>query len=261
VSPTSGNKPVALVTGASSGFGEVFARKLAARGYDLILVARREERLRALAASLPVQADVVVADLAAEDGVASVERAIRECPRLELLINNAGFGTLGRFWEADLRGQEEMHLVHVMATVRLTHAALKAMVPRGRGGVIHVSSVAGFGQSEGNVSYCSTKAWMTSFSQGLDIELRAVGSPVKVQALCPGFTITEFHDTLGVDRADIPKFLWLKADFVVDESLRGLDRGKALVIPDWKYKFVASLMRHLPQSLVGRGRPDRGKRV
>jgi short-subunit dehydrogenase len=154
-----------------------------------------------------------------------------------------------------------MHLVHVMATVRLTHAALKAMVPRGRGGVIHVSSVAGFGQSEGNVSYCSTKAWMTSFSQGLDIELRAVGSPVKVQALCPGFTITEFHDTLGVDRADIPKFLWLKADFVVDESLRGLDRGKALVIPDWKYKFVASLMRHLPQSLVGRGRPDRGKRV
>jgi hypothetical protein len=261
VSAASGPKPVALVTGASSGFGEVFARKLAARGYDLILVARREDRLRALASSLSVHVDVVAADLATEEGVASVERAIVECPGLELLVNNAGFGTLGRFWEADLRGQQDMHLVHVMATVRLTHAALKAIVPRGRGGVINVSSVAGFGQSEGNVSYCATKSWTNSFSLGLDIELRGLKSPVKVQALCPGFTITEFHDTLGVDRGDIPRFLWLKADFVVEESLRGFDRGKALVIPDWKYKFVVSLMRHLPPSLVGRGRPDRGKRV
>jgi short-subunit dehydrogenase len=102
---------------------------------------------------------------------------------------------------------------------------------------------------------------MTSFSLGLDMELRGASSPVRVQALCPGFTITEFHDTLGVDRGDIPKFLWLKADFVVEEALRGFHRGKALVIPDWKYKFVASMMKHLPQSLVGRVRPDRGKRV
>ncbi len=123
------NRPVALVTGASSGFGEVFARKLAARGYDLILVARREDRLRSLASELSTDTEVVAADLATEEGVGSVERAIRECPRLELLVNNAGFGTLGRFWEADLRGQEAMHLVHVVATVRLTHAALKAMVP------------------------------------------------------------------------------------------------------------------------------------
>lgn len=261
MSASPGNKPVALVTGASSGFGEVFARKLAARGFDLILVARREDRLRMLASELSTDAEVVAADLATEEGVASVERAIRESPGLELLVNNAGFGTLGRFWEADLSGQEQMHLVHVMATVRLTHAALKAMVPRARGGVINVSSVAAFGQSEGNVSYCSTKAWMNSFTLGLDIELRAIRSPVKVQALCPGFTITGFHDTLGVDRATIPKFLWLNADFVVEESLRGFDRGKALVIPDWKYKFVTSLMKHLPRSWVGRARPDRGKRV
>ncbi len=127
--------------------------------------------------------------------------------------------------------------------------------------MINVSSVAAFGQSEGNVSYCSTKAWMNSFSLGLDIELRAIRSPVKVQALCPGFTITGFHDALGVSRSTIPKFLWLKADFVVDESLRGFDQGRALVIPDWKYKFAASLMKHMPRSWVGRVRPDRGKRV
>jgi short-subunit dehydrogenase len=263
------NKPVALVTGASSGLGEVFARKLAARGYDLILVARREDKLRALANDLPVNIDVVTADLATEEGVAATERAIRECPRLQLLVNNAGFGTLGRFWEAELKGQQEMHLVHVMATMRLTHAALKAMVPRtqsdvkpgGLIGVINVSSVAGFGQSEGNVSYCSTKAWMTSFSLGLDLELRGKGSPVRVQALCPGFTYTEFHETLGVDRATIPRFLWLKADFVVESSLRGLERGKALEIPDWKYKSVAALMKHLPGSLTRGLRPGRDKRV
>ncbi len=255
------NKPVALITGASSGLGEVFARKLAARGYDLILVARREDRLRTLASALPVGVKVVASDLAAQDGVAAVERAIRECPNLELLVNNAGFGTLKRFWEADLAGQEQMHLVHVMATMRLTHAALNVMLPRARGGVINVSSVAGFGQSDGNVSYCSTKAWMNSFSLGLDVEIRSAKSPVRVQALCPGFTLTEFHDTLGVDRGGIPKFLWLKADFVVDESLRGLDRGKALVIPDWKYKFAVAMMKHMPGALTRGVRQRRDKRT
>lgn len=255
------NKPVALVTGASSGLGEVFARKLAARGYDLILVARRADRLQAIAAELPVHVDALAADLATEAGVAAVEQAIRECPGLELLVNNAGFGSLKRFWDADLASQEQMHQVHVMATVRLTHAALNAMVPRSRGGVINVSSVASFGQSEGNVSYCATKAWMTSFSLGLDIELRGAGSPVKVQALCPGFTVTEFHQTLGVDRATIPRFLWLTSDLVVDASLHALDRGKALVIPDWKYKIAVFFMKHLPGALTRGVRPGRKGRV
>jgi len=255
------NKRVALVTGASSGLGEVFARKLAARGYDLILVARRADRLHAIASELPVHVDVLAADLATEAGVAAVAQAIRDCPGLELLVNNAGFGSLKRFWEADLAGQEHMYLVHVMATVRLTHAALNAMVSRSRGGVINVSSVAGFGQSEGNVSYCSTKAWMTSFSLGLDIELRGAGSPVRVQALCPGFTVTEFHHTLGVDRATIPRFLWLTSDFVVDASLNALDRGKALVIPDWKYKIAVFFMKHLPGGLTRGVRPGRKGRV
>lgn len=254
------SRPVALITGASSGLGEVSARKLA-KSHDLILVARRVDRLHALAATLDANIEVLAADLATEEGISAAEDAIGEALRLELLVNNAGFGTLGRFWEADLRSQQEMHLVHVMATMRLTRAALKAMVPRNRGGVINVSSVAGFGQSEGNVSYCSTKAWMTSFTLGLDLELRGLGSAVKVQALCPGYTYTEFHQTLGVDRATIPRFLWLNADFVVESSLRSLARGKVLEIPDWKYKFAVAMLKHLPGSLTRGVRPGRDKRV
>jgi len=160
-----GDRPVALITGASSGIGEVFARKLVARGYDLILVARRKDRLRTLAVTLPGHAEVLSADLASEAGLLAVERAIRDCARLELLVNNAGFGTLGRFWEADVAGQIRMHEVHVMATMRLTHAALAGMVPRGRGGVISVSSVAAFGQSAGSVSYCALRSTLRARSR------------------------------------------------------------------------------------------------
>jgi short-subunit dehydrogenase len=252
---------VALITGASSGIGEVFARKLAARGYDLIVVARREDRLRALAADLATHVEVLPADLAHEDGIAAVERAIRECAELELLVNNAGFGTRGRFWEIDVAGQERMHRVHVLATMRLTHAALAQMVPRGRGAVISVSSVAAFGQSPGSVSYCATKAWINSFTEGLDMELRKVKSPVKVQALCPGYTVSEFHDTLGMDKQLIPNSLWLRADDVVEASLRGLERGTVIVVPDWKYKIAAAFMKHAPYALKRRvGRPG-GKRL
>jgi hypothetical protein len=251
---------VALITGASSGIGEVFARKLAARGYDLILVARRGDRLRKLAASLPTQAEVLTADLASEAGLAAAEQAIRDCAQLELLVNNAGFGTLGRFWEADLAGQIRMHQVHVMATMRLTHVALAGMVPRGRGGVISVSSVAAFGQIPGSVSYCATKAWINSFTEGLDMELRSTGSPVKVQALCPGFTVTEFQETLGIDTKSIPDFLWMKADYVVEASLRGWERGEVIVIPNWKYKIGAALMKYMPYALRRREPRRGGKR-
>lgn len=251
----------ALITGASSGIGEVFARKLAARGYDLILVARREERLRALAASLPGHAEVLCADLASDTGLAAVERAIHDCARLELLVNNAGFGTNERFWEADIAGQIRMHEVHVMATMRLTHAALAGMVPRGRGGVINVSSIAAFIQGVGSVSYCATKAWMNSFTQGLAIELRSLRSPVKVQALCPGFTVTEFHLTVKVDPKTVPGFLWTKAEDVVDASLKGLESGKTIVVPTWRYKIIAVLLKHLPTGLRRRARRRGGKRA
>jgi short-subunit dehydrogenase len=256
--------PVALITGASSGIGETFARTLAARGYDLILIARREDRLHALATQLPaVHTDVIAADLTTDAGVHSAEQAIRNCPNLELLVNNAGFGTLGRFWTADLQGQTQMHQLHVMATVRLTHAALRCMVDHGHGAVINVSSVAAFGQSEGNVSYCATKAWMNAFTQGLDLELRGIQSKVKVQALCPGFTMSEFHDTLGVDRKNIPRFLWMQPEAIVAASLQGLERGKVIVIPGLIYKIGATFMSSMPHSLKRRiGKPwGKDKRV
>jgi short-subunit dehydrogenase len=256
-------RPVALVTGASAGIGKTFARRLAANGFDLILVARRPDRLEELALELKaVQVTCIAADLASENGLRSAERAITECPRLELLVNNAGFGTLGRFWETDLAGQESMHRLHVMAALRLTRAALSGMTARNKGAVINVSSVAAFAQSEGNVSYCATKAWMNSFTEGLDTELRGVGSSVKVQALCPGFTVTEFHDTLGVDRTQIPGWLWMSADSVVDASLRGLEKNQVVVVPGWQYRFAVGLLRALPYSLRRRmKRPGKDRRV
>jgi short-subunit dehydrogenase len=239
---------VALVTGASSGIGAAFARRLASDGCALILVARRHDMLRQLARELG-GAETLAADLTREEDLARVEARILAEPELDLLVNNAGFGTSGRFWETPLDGQERMHRLHVMATLRLTRAALAAMVPRHRGSVINVSSVAGFGQSPGNVSYSATKAWMTSFTEGLDLELRGAGSPVRVQALCPGFTVTGFHDTMGMSRERIPAWLWMRAEDVVDASLRALQRGQPLVVPGTIYKIVVLLEKLAPRWL------------
>lgn len=245
------SRKTALITGASSGIGATFARKLNSRGFDLILVARREDRLERIAGEV-AGARTLVADLATSDGIAKVEDAIVSDSQLEMLVNNAGFGTRGRFWEAGIESQERMIDVHIRATMRLTHAALRGMVERGRGAVINVSSVAAFGQSAGNVSYCASKAWINNFTLGVDLELRDVSSPVRVQALCPGFTVTEFHETLGVDAKLIPRWLWMRADDVVDASLRGLDRNKVIVVPGWKYKAAVALMKRIPATLTQR---------
>lgn len=244
------DRRVAVITGASSGIGATFACKLAARGYDLVLIARREDRLRSLASELaaayPITAEPLAADLARDDDLERVAAKIGGIANLGLLVNNAGFGSLGYFFEIDAGSQRQMHRVHVLATMRLTHAALLNLVPRGSGGVINVSSVAAFGQSPQNVSYCATKRWINSFTEGLAIELSSKQSPVKVQALCPGFTYSEFHDTLGMDRGPIPRWLWMTADFVVEESLRGFDRGQLFVIPGWRYKILVAVMKATP---------------
>jgi len=255
-------RPVALITGASSGIGAAFARKLSGKGFDLILIARRADRLRELGAALGTKANMLAADLTTEDGLRAAEEAIAASPTLEILVNNAGFGTRGRFWKADIAGQEAMHRLHVIANVRLTHAALKAMTERGRGAVINVSSVAAFSQSEGNASYCATKAWMNTFTEALDMELRGAGSPVRVQALCPGFTLTEFHDTLGVGRGQIPAWLWMSADQVVDASLTGLERNRVVVIPGWKYRVAMEVVKRLPYAIRRHlRRPGKDSRV
>jgi len=247
----------ALITGASSGIGAVFARKLAQRGYDLVLVARRRERLEALTRELEekhsIGAEALAADLARDDDLARVEERIRSAATLELLVNNAGFGTRGWFHEADLEPHDRMHRLHVLATLRLTHAAVQGMTARGRGGIVNVSSVAGFVQTPGSTSYVATKAWMISFTEGLHLELKATGSPVKVQALCPGFTYSEFHDVVGMDRKRIPQAWWMKAEEVVEASLRGLERGKLTVVPGWRYRLLVLLLGLLPRALLHAG--------
>lgn len=241
----------ALVTGASSGIGAVFARKLAARGHRVILVARRRERLEQLAAE--IGGEVLAADLTDEAGLHSVEQRIQAVEDLDVVVNNAGFGTRGRFFEAPLAEQDRMHRLHVMATLRLTWAALQGMVQRNRGAIINVSSVAAFGRSPGNVSYCSTKAWINAFTAGVDLDLRSVGSAVKMQALCPGFTYSEFHDVMQLDRGKIPRALWLEPDYVVEESLRALSGNKVIVIPSLRYKAIASLLRMIPGPMLRAG--------
>jgi len=240
----------ALITGASSGIGAAFARKLAGLGYDLVLVARRGDRLAALAAELEaaygIRAEVLVADLTDEGDVERVAGTIATIPNLELLINNAGMGAEGRFYEADIGPQLDMIRLHVLASVRLARAALPGMVRRRHGGVspyggvINVASLAGFMALPGNVTYCATKGYLITFSKALALELTGTGA--RVQALCPGFTHTEFHDDLReFDKARTPKILWMPAEAVVDASLRGLARGEVVCIPGLGNRLIAAI--------------------
>lgn len=247
-------RPVALVTGASAGIGAAYARRLAAQGYDLILVARRVDRLNDLAAELVTRhgarAEPLPADLTQDADLEAVEACIAREEHLDFLLNNAGFGVSGRFYESPIESQALMHRLHIMATLRLTHAALVKMTPRGKGAVVNVSSVAGLVARPGTVCYHATKAWMNAFTEGLYLELKQARSPVRVQALCPGYTLTEFHDVMGADRGKVPASMWTSVETVVDASLEGLQRGKLFVVPGWRYKVIVALLRLMPRSLL-----------
>jgi len=246
-------RPIALITGASSGLGAEFARALAAQGADLILTARREERLAALATQLQAEhgthTDLLAADLATDAGVTAVKAKIIATPNLHWLINNAGFGMKGRFDRAAIDDLDRMHRLHVLAPLQLTHAALGGMLARGAGAIINVASVAGFVLVAGSVGYAATKSWLHVLSEGIYLELRSARSKVRIQSLCPGYIVTEFHDVIGMDRALMPGFLWLDPRFVVRESLRALERNDLLVIPSWKYRLIVGVARRLPRHL------------
>lgn len=243
-------RSLAAITGASSGIGAVFARKLAGRGYDLLLIARRRDRLESLAVELArghsIQAEVMEADLSETEGLERVANRLAADERLGMLVNNAGFGTKGLFWERPLEEQSLMHRLHVGATLRLSHAVLPGMVRRNAGAIINVASVAGFVRGPENVSYCATKCWMNAFTEGLYLELKRLESKVVVQSLCPGFTHTEFHDVMGLEQRTIPKRLWMRADDVVEESLAAIGRRKLFVIPGRKYKGFVAVVTKLP---------------
>lgn len=238
----------ALITGASSGIGAAFARRLAAQQHDLILTARRRELLEQLAEDLrqrhEVQVRVVSADLSSQEGIATVVESIGQQP-LELLVNNAGFGVKGMFAQSDLARQLDMIQVHISATLQLCHAALPAMVAQRRGTIINVASVAAFFPMPGNANYAATKSHLVLFSEALNDELH--GSGVTVQALCPGFTHSGFHDTAEYDdfqRSQVPPPLWLTADQVVSASLKAVRRKKPICIPGARYQVLCALARN-----------------
>jgi short-subunit dehydrogenase len=242
--------PTALITGPTAGIGRAFADKLAIDGYDLVLVARDEARLKETADEIGrlhgVSCEILAADLTDREQLALVEQRFRSGP-IEVLVNNAGFGQKKPFWANTIEEEENQLDLLVRAVLRLTHAAVLPMIERGSGAVINVSSVAGFFQRG---SYSAHKSWVTNFSAGLAVELHSKG--VAVMALCPGFVHTEFHERMGMDKTIIPSFLWLDATELVDEAWADLMRGKAISIPSRRYKLIVAAARLTPRTLIAR---------
>jgi short-subunit dehydrogenase len=240
----------ALVTGATAGIGLEFARQLAARGHGLVLVARDEARLDAVAkelrAAYDIEVEVLVADLVDKAQSATVEARLADRSRpIELLVNNAGFGLKHRFLDNTIEDEEAMLDVLVTAVLRLSHAALGPMAERGRGGIINVSSVAAF-LPRG--TYSAAKAWVNSFSEWAHNEYKPRG--VTVMALCPGFTKTEFHQRMEVKRGD--SFMWLEPEFLVKTALADFDKGRVYSVPGAQYKAIRSLTRVIPSVVLQR---------
>ncbi len=242
----------ALVTGATSGIGLHFARRLAADGHDLVLVARTESNLEGLAADLADQhgiaAEALRADLTHITDCRRVEQRLCDPGRpIDLLINNAGFGLYdGDFADHDIRVEDDLLMVNVRAVMRLTHAALGPMLERGTGSIVNVSSVASFAPDAVAPTYAASKAWVTSFSQGLREQVS--GSGVRVLALTPGLVPTGFQDRAGV-QAHVPGALWLDPDNVVDTALKDLAAGHGVSIPGLPYRAVSLAMRLTPRSI------------
>ena len=243
--------PTALVTGATSGLGAAFARRLAAEGYDLVLVARDEHRLGAVAAELRATfgrvVEVLPADLTDADDCGRVEARLADATApVDVLVNNAGRGTRGSFASADVDAEQQLLDLLVRAPMRLTHAAVAAMVPRRRGAVVNVSSVAGWLPGG---TYSAAKSWVTVFSESVAAQLAGTG--VYVMALAPGFVRTEFHQRMDVDRAALaPGWAWLDPDAVVDRALRDLRAGRVVSVPSLRYQTVVALLRHLPPAAL-----------
>lgn len=254
------SRPVALITGPTSGLGAGYARRLARDGHDLVLVARDVSALDSLAADMRaahrIDVEVLPADLA--DVADRSKVADRLATGVRILVNNAGFGTSGEFWTADpalLRRQLD---VNVTAVMELTRAALPPMLAARSGSIINIASVAGLLSGRGS-TYSASKAWVVSFTEGLANGLAGTG--VGVHAVCPGFVRTEFHQRAGIDISSVPAALWLTVDGVVEESLADVARGKVISIPGTQYKVLTTAGRLLPRALVravatriGRGR-------
>lgn len=247
----------ALVTGASSGLGAEYARRLAARGADVVLVARDSAALEAVAAQIRerhgVQAEIITADLTTPRQRAKVERRLTEPDRpIEVLVNNAGFGLPLDFERNDIEDEARHLALHVEAPMRLMHAALGPMLSRGHGRIVNVASVAAYTPRS---TYGAAKRWVVEFSRWANAAYAPRG--VTVTAVCPGFTHTNFHERMGLPpgKEGVSDWLWLDASDVVSQSLRDAARGKAVSIPSIRWKAITAVARVLPASVsaaVGR---------
>ncbi|TDE08955.1 SDR family NAD(P)-dependent oxidoreductase [Jiangella asiatica] len=251
----------ALVTGATAGIGRAFARALAARGHDVVLVARDADRLLSVAAELRgaygVGAEVLPADLAGD--TEAVEKRLRSTERpIDLLVNNAGFALGRSFLNNDIADEERMLDVLVRAVLRLTHAALPGMIERGHGAVVNVSSVAAWVPRG---TYSAAKAWVTAFSEGLVPQVAGTG--VRVMVLAPGYTRTEFHARAAMNMSRLPSWMWLDSDALVVAALRDLDSGRTVSVPGLVYRLAGAVLPRLPRRLVlalGQQHPARRSR-
>lgn len=228
----------AVITGATAGIGAAFVTALKDRGYDLVVVARDGDRLRA---QVP-DAEVIAADLSTTEGCARVEERLRQ--GVDLLVNNAGRGLNKAFDESTLDEQLGLLDLNVRSVLRLTHAALPGMLERGSGAILNISSVAGFSAGVRGATYSASKAWVTNFSESLDLQYRHRG--VRTVAVCPGFTRTEFHDRAEMDMSGVPAQLWLSADQVVRTALHDLDSGRSVSIAGPQYKAIVAATKLLP---------------
>jgi short-subunit dehydrogenase len=247
----------ALVTGATVGIGESFTRLLASKGYNIALVARDEVRLHERAGELRekygIQTFVLPADLATKSGVKSVEKYIQSY-EIEVLINNAGFAINKVFTASDLGDEQDLLNVLVRTPMRLMHAILPGMKERKSGTIINVSSVAGF---IAGGTYSAAKSYLTVLSESINADLK--GSGVKVSALCPGFTRTEFHKRARMKMKGLPSFLWLNADKLVAKAWKDAQANKPVSIPGWQYKLLIAIISITPRGLIRRVRLDEGK--
>ncbi len=248
-------RPVALVTGASAGIGEALARELAARGNDLVIVARDTGRLDALANQLHSahgsEVEVIGADLVDPSQLAKVEARLADADRpLDIVVNNAGFGTVGEFHTLPIDGDEREIRLNVVALVRLTHAALGPMVVRGSGGILNVSSLAGFQPTARMATYGATKAFVSSFTQAVHEEVK--GNGVQVTVLCPGFTRTEFQERAGVPASRLPDVAWQDAPEVAKAGLDALAKGAAVAVPGALNKVTAFMSDAMPSAITRR---------
>jgi len=245
-------RPLALVTGASAGIGASYAEFLAENGHDLVLVARDKVRLNERASDLEkrfgISVEVLISDLATSEGIKKVELRIEnKAMPFDVIINNAGFGINKSFIESSRQSESDLLDVLVRAPLRFMHAALPGMVERKHGVIINVSSVAGW---IAGGSYSAAKSFVTVMSESLHTELRGTG--VVVHALCPGFTRTEFHQRGRMNMSGLPDFMWLDSRKVVADSWKAAQKGKAISVPGFQYKFLQLLISVAPRKLVRR---------